>query len=122
MVCLSVLGIRLKRDKPLKLIVSICLSTYLWQVKTEKYFNFLTASHSAISQRNDWLLSTYNWFASLESSVFGSALLKGVIKRINSLTLMITCNKRLLAHSGVLNTMLFLKKDINAHFFVAKTK
>lgn len=36
----------------------------------------------------DWLLLTYNLFSSLESSIISPTWLKGVIKRIKSLTLM----------------------------------
>lgn len=88
-VSLSVVDIGLVEDKPLKRsTMFFSPATYAWQVKTEKYFKFLTAFHNPMSQRKDQLLLTYNLFASLESSIIFPAWLKGVIKRISSLTLM----------------------------------
>ena len=62
----------------------------------------------------DQLLLTDNLFASLESSIISPAWLKGMIKRINSLTLMMICTKRLIGTFRVLKIMLKIiikKKD-----------
>lgn len=74
-------------DKPLKLTVSIFKIPF--------------------PREMDWLLLTHNLFASLESSIIPVEWLQGVIKTINSLTLMVICNKNLIGTFKVLKIYIF---------------